>query len=30
VLALLLAEVVEDPERNTREWLLERSRTLLA
>jgi tRNA nucleotidyltransferase/poly(A) polymerase len=30
VLALLLGEVVEDPERNTREWLLERSRTLLA
>jgi tRNA nucleotidyltransferase (CCA-adding enzyme) len=28
-LALLLAEVVEEPERNTREWLLERSRTLL-
>ena len=30
VLAVLLAEVVEEPERNTREWLLERSRTLMA
>jgi len=29
-LALLLADVVEEPDRNTREWLLERSRTLLA
>ena len=29
VLALLLAEVVEEPERNTRDWLLERSRTLM-
>ena len=28
MLALLLAEVVENPGRNTREWLLERSRTL--
>ena len=28
VLGLLLADVVEEPERNTREWLLERSRTL--
>ena len=30
VLARLLADVVEEPERNTREWLLERSRTLRA
>ncbi len=30
VLALLLAEVVEEPARNEREWLLERSRTLSA
>jgi putative nucleotidyltransferase with HDIG domain len=29
VLALLLEEVVEEPERNTRDWLLERSRTLM-
>ncbi len=29
-LSLLLADVVEDPGRNTRDWLLERSRTLLA
>ena len=30
VLSQLLAEVVEEPGRNTREWLLERSRTLMA